>query len=197
MGGSIAVGQIAIAVLFAGAALLAQAPEQSWLDRPLTNWNAPGRAIPRAEADGETIPEMITRCTLTVPRNTPGERAVADAGWVPFHMFDRQLVERDVEIVGGMAGVDGMCRPVEFNIFVFVSGKLAGTLSPLQMHSRTDSSIGGAIRLSGDDVAAEFARYANADALCCPSGRVTVRYRIDRNASPPVVVPVNVRITRP
>jgi hypothetical protein len=187
----------AVHLLLVAASLAAQAPEQSWLDRPLTNWNLPGDAMRRAQPHSETIPEIVTRCMLTVLRNTDGERAVADAGWLPFHMFDRQLVDRDVEIVGGMAGVDGMCRPVEFNIFVFIGAKFAGTLSPQPMHSRTDSSIGGAIRLSGDDVAAEFARYANTDALCCPSGRVTVRYRIDRKRLPPVVVPVSARVTRP
>lgn len=104
-----------------GAALLAQAPEPSWLDRPLSNWNTPGRAMPRAMPNGETIPEITKRCSyLPMIRNTPGERAVADAGWLPFHMFDRQIVQRDVEIVGGLAGVDGMCRAVDFNIFVFV-----------------------------------------------------------------------------
>lgn len=184
-------------IVLATAALSAQAREQNWLDRALANWNAPGRAMPRAITDGETIPEMTARCKLTVPRTSPGERAVADAGWVPFHMFDRHLAQRDVEIVGGLAGVDGMCRPVEFNVFVFVGGMLAGTLSPQVMHSRTDSSIGGAIRLSNDDIAAEFVRYADSDPLCCPSGRVTVRYRLDRTASPPVVVPVSARVIRP
>ena len=188
---------VVAAVVLASATLSGQAPEQSWLDRALTNWNIPGREMPRAVLDGETVAEITARCKLTVLRTTAGERAVADAGWVPFHMFDRQLIQRDVEIVGGLAGVDGMCRPFEFNIFVFVGGKLAGTLSPEVMHSRTDGSIGGAIRLSEDDIAAEFARYADADALCCPSGRVTVRYRIDRKALPPVVVPVSARVTRP
>ena len=186
----------ALAVL-CSTVVLAQAPERSWLDVPLKNWNTPGRVMPRADTADEPIPEMTARCKLTVLRGTPGERAVADAGWVPFHMFDKQLVQRDVEIVGGLAGVDGMCRPVDFNLFVFVGGMLAGTLSPAQMYSRSDSSIGGAIRLAEDEIAAEFARYADSDALCCPSGRVTVRYRIDRKSSPPVVVPVSTRITRP
>lgn len=188
---------VVLALILVVAPLLAQAPQQSWLDRPLSNWNTPGRTMPRADTEGETVPEMTARCKLTALRKTSGERAVADAGWVPYHMFDRQIVQRDVEIVGGMAGVDGMCRPVEFNVFVFVGGRLAGTLSPAEMHSRADGSIGGAIRLADDVVAAEFARYADADPLCCPSGRVTVRYRIDRKASPPVVVPVSARITRP
>ena len=112
-------------------------------------------------------------------------------------MFDRQIVQRDVDIVGGLAGVDGMCRPVDYNVFVFVGGQLAGTLSPAEMFSRTDGSIGGAIRLAEDDtIAAEFARYAESDPLCCPTGRVTVRYRIDRKATPPVVVPVSTQPTR-
>jgi LppP/LprE lipoprotein len=189
---------IALAVLF-GAAVLAQVPEQNWLDRPLSNWNTPGRPLPRGIPNGETIAEITKRCAyLPLLRNTTGERALADAGWLPFHMFDRQIVQRDVEIVGGLAGVDGMCRAVDFNIFVFVSGHWAGTLSPADMHSRTDASIAGGIRLAEDDtVAAEFARYADADPLCCPSGRVTVRYRIDRKTMPPVVVPVSVRVTRP
>ena len=189
----------AAALILLGASVFAQTPEQSWLDRPLSNWNTPGRAMPRGTPNGETIPEIAKRCTsLQVIRDTPGERMVADAGWLPFHMFDRKIAQRDVEIVGGLAGADGMCRPVEFNVFVFVSGRLAGTLSPSLMDSRSDASIGGAIRLAEDDViSAEFARYAGTDPLCCPSGRVTVRYRIDRSAKSPVVMPVSLRVTRP
>lgn len=188
--------QVILIALLAGAtALAAQAPEPSWLDRPLVNWNTAGRAMPNANVEGESIPEILARCKFTVSRTTPGERAVADAGWLPFRVFDRKIVERDVEIIGGMSGVDGMCRPAEFNVFVFVGGTLAGTLSPLEMYSRSDSSI-GAVRLADDAIAAEFVRYSDADPLCCPSGRVTVRYRIDRRAMPPVVLPVGTRVTR-
>lgn len=188
---------MAFALLFTTTGL-AQTPAPAWLDRPLSNWNVPGRTMPAAVPNGETIAEITKRCPfLPMMRNTPGERAVADAGWLPFHMFDRQIIQRDVEIVGGLAGADGMCRPVPFNVFVFVSGQLAGTLSPVEMASRGDGSIGGAIRLADPGtIAAEFARYAEPDPLCCPSGRITVRYRIDRSATPPVVVPVAVRPTR-
>lgn len=188
---------IASALLF-GAVVAAQPPEPTWLDRPMSNWNVSGRAMRRAAIDGETIADIAKRCALLpVKRNTLGERMVADAGWLPFHMFDRQIVQRDVEILGGLAGADGMCRPVDFNVFVFVGGQLAGTLSPTDMASRTDGSIAGGIRLADDDtIAAEFARYVETAPLCCPSGRVTVRYRIDRKATPPVVVPVGVQPTR-
>jgi hypothetical protein len=175
----------------------AQLPETSWLDRPLSNWNVSGRAVPRAMASGETVVEVSKRCTMPSLRNTSGEKALADAGWLPFHMFDRQIVQRDVEIVGGLSGADGMCRPIHFNVFVFVNGRLAGALSPYDMDSRSDGGISGGIRLADDDtISADFARYSNADPLCCPSGRFTVRYRIDRKASPPVVVPVTIQPTR-
>jgi hypothetical protein len=182
-----------------GAALFAQSPQASWLDMPLSGWNAPGSPMPRAVTDDETMAELSRRCPpVSALRGTPGERTLSGSGWVPFHMFDRAVALGDVEIVAGLAGADGMCRPVAFNVFVFVGGRLAGTLSPAVMDSRTDASIGGAIRLAEDGtIAAEFSRYAAADPLCCPSGRVTVRYRIDRSAGAPVVVPVSVRPTRP
>jgi len=181
------------------AAVFTQAPEPTWLDRPLSNWNVPGRAVPAAKPEDEPLAELAKRCSYSpLLRTTPGERALADAGWVPFRMFDRQIVDRDVEIVGGLAGADGMCRPMDFNVFVFVNGRLAGTLSPELMASRTDGSIGGAIRLSQADlIDAGFARYTEKDALCCPSSQVTVRYQIDRKVTPPVIVPVSVRVTRP
>ncbi len=189
--------QIVGIVLLLGLSLSAQAPEASWLDRPLKNWNVSGRALPRAMPNGETIAEISKRCAMPSLMSTPGERALAGGGWLPLHMFDRQIVQRDVEIVGGLAGADGMCRPTQFNVFVFVKGQLAGVLSPSDMDSRTDGSIGGGIRLAEDEtIAADFARYTGVDPLCCPSGRVTVRYRIERTASPPVVVPVSIQPTR-
>jgi hypothetical protein len=172
-------------------------PPESWLDRPLVNWNTPDRSIPAAVTNREAVAEITKRCaSLQVRRSTQGERAVSEAGWLPFLMFDRQIMARDVEIIGGLAAADGMCRPVDFNVFVFAAGQFAGTLSPDRMASRSDSSVGGAIRLADDVISAEFARYASADALCCPSGRVTVRYRIDRRGPFPLVVPASVQPTR-
>jgi hypothetical protein len=189
---------IAFVLLFV-APVFAQAPQPAWLDKPLTNWNTAGRAIPAAKAEEEPIAELAPRCKyLPLLETTAGERALVAAGWVPFRMFDRQIVDRDVEIIGGLAGADGMCRPANYNVFVFVNGRLAGTLSPQEMDSRSDGSIGGAIRLAADDtIDAGFARYTDKDPLCCPSSHVTVRYRLDRTSPSPVVVPVSVRVTRP
>jgi hypothetical protein len=168
----------------------------SWLDRPLANWNVAGQAVPRAPAADEPTESVISRCKLTPPRWTPAERAIESAGWIPFWNFDLQLVREDVEIVGGMRGADGMCRPVAYNLFVFVRGQFAGLLSPTSMTSRLDSSS-GAVRMALPVVTAEFVRYGSTDPLCCPSSRVTVRYRIDRTAIGPVIAPVDIRAARP
>jgi len=124
------------------------------------------------------------------------ERSIESAGWIPFWNFDLQLVREDVEIVGGMRGADGMCRPAAYNLFVFVRGQFAGLLSPTSMTARLDSSS-GAVRMPLPVVTAEFVRYGSTDPLCCPSSRVIVRYRIDRTAVGPVVAPVDIRAARP
>jgi hypothetical protein len=174
----------------------AQNSPTSWLDRALASWNTAGDPVPIAPAADEAKQSVVTRCQLTPPRSTSAERAVDAAGWIPFWNFDQQLVREDVEIVGGMRGADGMCRPVLYNLFVFVGGRFAGVLSPTSMASRLDSSS-GVVRLPLPIITAEFARYTATDALCCPSLRVTVRYRIDRTAAGSVVAPVEVRTTRP
>jgi hypothetical protein len=177
------------------AALHAQQPA-TWLDRPLINWNQPAPQLPHAPAATEPYTALAKRCQFPDRRETAAERALSEAGWMPYLLFDRQIAERDVEIIGGLAAADGMCRPMSFNVFVFVAGRFAGTLSPATMTSRLDGSI-GAVRLAPDDtVTAEFARYAASDALCCPSGHQTVRYRIDRSAPQPLVVPTAVAPTR-
>jgi hypothetical protein len=163
----------------------------SWLDRPLANWNAAGRSIARPRAGGdESIDEVTRRCDLGAPRSTAGQRALRRDGWIPFRYFAQDLVREDVEIVGGMAGADGMCRPLAFNVFVFVGGRFAGTLSPVVMNSRLDS-VGGPASFAEPGISVEFDRYAASDPLCCPSSKVTVRYRIDRSPQGPVVVPIS------
>jgi hypothetical protein len=183
-------------VLSVVAALSAQTERPgSWLDRPLTNWNKPGEALPKAPPADETTAAVINRCRLTPSRATEAERAVGSAGWITFSYFEQKLMRDDVEIVAGMRSADGMCRPWEYNLFVFVGGRFAGQLAPAPMNSRLDGSS-GAVRLPLPHITAEFARYTSDDPLCCPSAHVTVRYRIDRTTAGPVVVPIEVRTTR-
>ena len=171
------------------------APPTTWLDRPLVAWNKGGDTVAQPPAAGEAASAVVARCKLQPPQTTAAEKALSTVGWIPYWNVDQQLVRDDVEIVGGMRGADGMCRPTMFNLFVFVGGRFAGTLSPAAMIARTDASS-GVVRLAPPQIAAEFARYAKNDPLCCPSSRVTVRYRIDRGSDGPVVVPVDVRTTR-
>jgi hypothetical protein len=187
---------IAIVVL-RPAPVAAQTPAAGWLDRPLAGWNVRGAPLPAPSPGTAEPPEALTsRCELSLTSPTGAERAVAAAGWIPFRYFDRQLREHDLEVVGGLTGSDGMCRPTGFNVFVFVAGRFAGTLSPVAMDSRTDG-VSGAIRiLSAGAVSAEYARYEQADALCCPSSRVTVTFQVDRAAPSAVIVPTSIRTTR-
>jgi LppP/LprE lipoprotein len=192
-------------VLIAAAAVLsiadtarAQAPPASWLDRPLVNWNRAGDKVPappEAAAGGESRSAIVSRCKLTPPQSTLAERALDGAGWIPFWNFDQQLVREDVEIVGGMRGADGMCRPTIYNLFVFVGGRFAGVLSPTAMTSRLDSSA-GAVRMPLPNITADFARYTSTDPLCCPAAHVRVTYRVERSAAGPLVVAAEVRPTR-
>ena len=166
----------------------------NWLDGPLSGWNEPGSVTPKPPRSDDSRENVMRRCQLTLLGSTAGERALATAGWIPFHNFDQQLLGDGVEIVGGMAGSDGMCRPTSYNLFVFVGDRFAGVLSPVLMSSRLDASS-GAVRIStGDTITAEFSRYTSTDALCCPSSHVTVRYKIDRSGTQPVVVPIERRV---
>ncbi len=180
-----------------------QAGSGSWLDKPVSAWNVAGAALPkppvRAATDNgriESRDELIKRCDLKTDRETPEARAIADAGWVPFLHFDQELKQSDVTILDGMAGADGMCRPLEFHVFVFVAGRFAGTLSPAPMSSRIDGAASVVRLRQAGTLTAEFQRYTSTDALCCPSSRVTVTYTVDRSGKAPVVRATDVRTTR-
>jgi hypothetical protein len=168
----------------------------SWLDRPLMGWNKAGAAIPQAPAASESRDAVEKRCQLTPRRATEAERAVDAAGWIAFLNYDQVLVREDIEIVGGMRAADGMCRPIAYNLFVFVGGRFAGVLSPTVMTSRLDGSSGPVRILAADSLSAEFARYKEIDPLCCPSSRVSVRYRVNRASGRPIVEPIEIRTTR-
>jgi hypothetical protein len=91
------------------------------------------------------------------------------------------------QVIVGTSDYDGMCRPRQYQEFVFVRGIFAGTLSPHPMDSRTDGALGRvAIRHDGR-LQAEYLRYGAADPLCCPSRITTVVFEIEKE--PPVLKP--------
>lgn len=112
------------------------------------------------------------------------ESQLAGKGWT-LESYWPALQSGDLTLVTALAGYDGMCRPWGFNVFVFVGGKYAGTLSPVNMNARTDGVLdtpngkaGVTVQTNGT-IQAVFTRYASSDPLCCLSrGTTTVTYSL-------------------
>ena len=85
-----------------------------------------------------------------------------------------------------------MCRPLGYQVFVFVGEAFAGTLSPVPMDSRTDGAEVDVWLDAADYVRARFDRYTPADPLCCPSRTSVVAYEVRRALRGAVVVPARV-----
>lgn len=151
----------------------AQVKVASWLDalRP-ASWNKSGLSIPVAPSvQGDTDP----RCrALTRPAELEEDRHVQEQGWDLVGAYQggwRMLIIR------GTAAYDGMCRPRQYQVFVFVRGVFAGTLSPEAMDSRTDGALNQVFLQSDGQLIAEYLRYAAKDPLCCPSRTTRVEFR--------------------
>jgi hypothetical protein len=178
---------LSVVVLLAAIAPGQVSADGTWLDQPLANWNQPGMGLPQAPPmDPSTNPQCLP---LSRPVETDVDQALADAGWTLFSSYDGGW---NTYAVRALSGYDGMCRPLGYNVFIFVDGKFAGTISPDPMNSRTDGV--GDLRFFAmqDTLVAEFQRYAPTDPLCCPSGSATVFYKISRVPAGPVVVPQSV-----
>jgi hypothetical protein len=159
----------------------------AWLDTQFANWNSPGATLPTApSAQGNPDP----RCReQTRPAAGAEDRAVMAAGWTlvgPLQVFG------DTSVVTATSAFDGMCRWWSYQVFVFVRGDFAGTLSREPMNSRTDGAVVEVHLYQTSSISAEFVRYTDKDPLCCPSGRSVVSYRIERTPEGPVLVPATV-----
>jgi hypothetical protein len=161
----------------------------AWLDGPLSNWNTRVTAIPRAAAT-QGAPAMDPRCTETQRTGHSAEdKALTAAGW---KLFGEQQQFEDVSLVMALSTADGMCRPLGYQGFVFVGGKLAGTVSPKPMDARMDGSSAPIHLTSTSMLTVGFNRYTESDALCCPSKRQIVTYKIERTGPRPLLVPRDV-----
>jgi hypothetical protein len=185
----------ALAVAVAGAALVLLAlggrpahADGAWLNQPTpANWNRAQAAIPPAPPRTDPIPT----CPPTVRSpQTAEDRQVADAGWWLFGAFQGGY---GLMVVTGATTVDGMCRPLGFQAFVFFNGQYIGTLSPVLMDPRDDGTLQD-VRLSAPlndspgpeglpSLTASFARYRASDPSCCPSLTATLPYTL---ASTPI-----------
>ena len=171
--------------------------DTSWLDRPLAAWSQAPGTVPRAQAGTESQSALQRRCGASSLSASASAEALRKAGWAPFLHFDRAIAREDIEILGGMtAAVSPGCEPSMFNLFVFVGGTFAGTISPIVMGQGRDGVV-GSVRVTGPDaVTAEFARYTTKDTECCPTSRVRVTYRLERAGPQPTLVPVDIRTLR-
>jgi LppP/LprE lipoprotein len=175
---------IAIAASHSGIAR-SQVQVASWLDEPKPgSWNKPGLSIPAAPK----IPGFVDpRCGEQArPPQLEEDKRVRDQGWDlvgPYQGGWQTLVIR------GTAGYDGMCRPRQYQDFVFVGSVFAGTLSPQPMDSRTDGALGRVFLQTNGRLTAEYARYTAKDALCCPSRTTSVVFEIGSDA--PIVRPLS------
>ena len=148
--------------------------QTSWLDRPLRNWNTTANVPTAPRASGDSPTGSLCRNSVRSPESI-ADRAVTRAGW---SLFGAAQVYSGVTLINAMTSVDGMCRPMQFNTFIFVGNSFAGTLSPDVMDSRTDGSLTDARLIDPTNITAEFARYTSTDALCCPSQTSSVTYQI-------------------
>ena len=156
-----------------------QVKQASWLDDPKpSSWNSRGLSIPAAP---RIQANMDSRCRDAArPPELEQDKRLRDHGWdlVGAYQGGWQIL-----VLRATAGYDGMCRPLQYQDFVFVRGVFAGTLSPQAMDSRIDGALGRISLQSDSRLIAEYARYAATDPLCCPSRRTTVVFEIANDAS--------------
>lgn len=169
-------------------------PRESWLDRPLQNWNRGNGSfpkLPRATADST---EIDKRCLVQVrPPTSPAEQALVRQGWKLYGSVQSYGL---TQVITAASGFDGMCRPIQYHAFVYWEGRYAGTLSPVAMDSRTDGAIANIRLTSTTSLSAEFYRYRQSDPLCCPSGIGTVLFNLKPDDVPDLR-PVSIAETHP
>ncbi|MCX6023754.1 MAG: LppP/LprE family lipoprotein, partial [Chloroflexi bacterium] len=169
-------GGVGAAMLLAASAAGAVHADGKWLDSAPQRWNNPGGWVPSAPKG-----DNLDRCGTQERQPAADEESqLAAANWRLQNFWPMQTNGK-VSIVTATASYDGMCRPWQFNAFVFYDHKFAGTISPSNMDSRLDSVLRSTPTAMPDgSVRAEFTRYAASDPLCCPSlGTTTVSYRIE------------------
>jgi hypothetical protein len=187
---------LAIVLISGLAGTTAVAQSSAWVDRVTARWNTAGAGIVAPPSSQEAPAALAKRCAPFVVSEGAVAAALAKAGWTPFLHLDRQLTRDDVDVVGGMAAATPDCQPAVFNLFVFVGGRFAGTLSPSVMSAERDG-VAGPVRMAGmDTILVEFSRYEPTDSACCPSSVARVTYRVNRSGAAPVVEATETRRVR-
>ena len=114
---SIALSLIAVVCLGPAGA---QAPAGNWLDSsPVTAWNRPGTPIPSAPE--QQNPDPRCRALARSPQSDE-DRQLRTHGW---DLVGPAPAAKDIEVIAATADYDGMCRPRQYQSFVFAHGKPA------------------------------------------------------------------------
>jgi hypothetical protein len=165
---------------------IACAQSGSWLDRPPVQWNQPGRSVPAAPQaiDWTDVPDICQSLRERKDINAE-EKAVSRRGWF---VIGSSGFGHGVVIIVGAADLDGMCRPNQYQDFVFLNGKFAGTLSPLGMNSRADGASGRITLLPSGKIRVEFLRYSDRDPRCCASRISEATFEIGKKNGRNVIV---------
>jgi hypothetical protein len=171
------------AILLGPSAIAAPSQDGTWLDDE-ANWNTPEGEIPQApEQNGSNL----ANCEHIFRKASLLEDALVEAaGWTltgPAQIYD------DTTLITGMANADGMCRPFQYQVFVFTDGEFLGTLSPLVMDSRTDGSLVDFNLYRDGMIDATFNRYLPEDALCCASRESRIFHAVETTNEGAVLVP--------
>ena len=164
---------------------LTQTKVTSWLDaaKP-ASWNMPGLSIPTAPRKQAAVDP---RCrTAARPAELEADKRLQAKGWDLFGAYEGGW---QTVVIRATANYDGMCRPLQYQVFVFVRGMFAGTLAPKPMDSRTDGALSTVSLQSNGRLGAQYLRYASTDALCCASKTTSVEFEIPEGAA--VVRPVS------
>ncbi|QUV86230.1 META domain-containing protein [Chloracidobacterium aggregatum] len=173
----------ALTLLLAAAAEARPAGE-SWLDRPLTDWNRSRGGQLAPLPDPPDVPDVAAPdiCNEQMRKPVqPFERTLVARGW---KLFGPVQVFGPAQVVMATSGLDGMCRPLGFQAFVTWDGRYAGTLSPVAMQARTDGALTRVELISPSRLMAEFSRYAPGDPACCPSRTAVVNYVLQPGEAP-------------
>ena len=139
--------------------------QKNWLDqKSLSNWNTSGDSIMKIKKISSA---ELKRCADEVRQpSLEADSVLMKNGWTL--LGNPTQVNGDTVVVSVAGAFDANCRPLKSQTFVFVGSKLAGTLSPAQMDSRTDGSLTNVKLTSATTLTAEYARYRTSDPLCCP-----------------------------
>jgi LppP/LprE lipoprotein len=153
-------------------------------------------SVPTSSLDAGSQGALEKRCGTPKAASPESVSALQRARWVPFLHLDQAIARNGIEVVGGMTAATPGCVAESFNLFVFVDGAFAGTLSRTAMTPSRDS-VAGAVRITGaDTLTVDFARFLPGDADCCPSSRERVTFRIEKKGAGATLVATDTRQLR-